>query len=76
MQTIVIDTNVLLVANAMAPQMSEPCKMCCIERLSRARENDAVVVDQQYFILGEYPARGMLLSGTSSRIWQIRVEFL
>ena len=50
----VVDTNVILVANGMAPQMSDCCQMRCIDRLAQARDGDRVVIDEQYFILGEY----------------------
>jgi hypothetical protein len=54
MSAIVIDTNVLLVANGLAPQMSGACKIECLNRLDHAKQNEAVVVDRRYFILGEY----------------------
>jgi hypothetical protein len=54
MSTIVLDTNVLLVANGAAHQMSDACRLACMARLAQARASDAVVVDRQYFILGEY----------------------
>ena len=54
MSTVVLDTNVLLVANGMAAQMSDGCLLKCIERLGRLRDGEAVVVDRQFLILGEY----------------------
>jgi CheY-like chemotaxis protein len=54
MSAIVIDTNVLLVANGLAPQMSEGCRLVCLARLEEARSSDAIVIDLQYLILGEY----------------------
>ncbi len=54
MSTVVVDTNVLLVANDMAPQMSDCCRITCLERLSQARASETVVVDRQFMILGEY----------------------
>jgi hypothetical protein len=54
MSAIVIDTNVLLVANGFAPQMSAACKIECLDRLVLAKASEAVVVDRQYLILSEY----------------------
>jgi hypothetical protein len=54
MPAVVIDTNVLLVANGMAPQMSDKCRIACIERLAKAKESESVVIDRQYLILVEY----------------------
>ena len=54
MSTVVVDTNVLLVANGIAAQMSDGCRLNCIERLERARDGETVVVDRQFLILGEY----------------------
>lgn len=54
MSAIVIDTNVLLVANGAARQMSDSCRLKCMERLEHACASEAVVVDRQFLILGEY----------------------
>ena len=54
MSAIVIDTNVLVVANGLAPQMSGECKIQCLDRLAVAKDREAIVVDRQYIILGEY----------------------
>ena len=54
MSAVVVDTNVLLLANGMATQMSDDCRLKCIERLGRVRDGEAVVVDGQFLILGEY----------------------
>lgn len=54
MSTVVVDTNVLLVANDMAAQMSDGCRVRCIERLGQVRVAEAVVMDRQFLILGEY----------------------
>ncbi len=54
MSAVVIDTNVLLVANGLAPQMSVACRLSCLARLQEARATEAVVIDRQYLILNEY----------------------
>lgn len=50
----VIDTNVLLVANGSHPDVSEQCRLTCIERLIAHRKSGVVVIDDAYRILGEY----------------------
>lgn len=54
MSTVVLDTNVLLTANGQAAQMTDGCRATCLNRLEQVRGRDVVVVDQQFFILGEY----------------------
>ena len=54
MTAIVIDTNVLLVADGKAPQMSEACKVECMARLERVKATEQVVLDDEWLILGEY----------------------
>jgi len=54
MSAIVIDTNVLLVASGLARQMSDACRIVCLDRLKQARVREQVVVDNQFFVLGEY----------------------
>lgn len=57
MSAIVIDTNVLLVANGAAQQMSGACRLECMQRLEKARTSEAVVLDRQFIVLGEYQHR-------------------
>ncbi|MGC1323743.1 MAG: hypothetical protein WA849_16305 [Candidatus Udaeobacter sp.] len=54
MSAVVIDTNVLLVADGQAPHMSGACKITCIERLERVRSEEQVVLDYGRLILDEY----------------------
>lgn len=54
MSAIVIDTNVLLVADGKAPQMSDACLQECLTRLERVKTTEQVVVDRDWIILGEY----------------------
>ncbi len=54
MISIVIDTNVLLVADGRGRQMSEECLIECVERLEHVRNCERVVLDDRWFILGEY----------------------
>ncbi len=54
MSAIVIDTNVLLVADRQAEQMSRQCRVACEKRLEKVRSGEQVVLDHSYLILGEY----------------------
>ena len=54
MTAIVIDTNVLLVADGKAPQMSDACRTMCEDRLRRVQAKEQVVLDSDQFILSEY----------------------
>lgn len=54
MSAVVIDTNVLLVADGQANQMSLTCKVECVNRLGNARSNEQVVLDGKRMILLEY----------------------
>ena len=54
MTAIVIDTNVLLVADGKSPQMSDACQIECVTRLERVKATEQVVLDDAWIILGEY----------------------
>lgn len=54
MSAIVIDTNVLLVADGKAPQMSGACMEECLQRLQLAKATEQIVLDGKWIILGEY----------------------
>ncbi len=54
MSAIIIDTNVLLVADGRGEHLSEECLIECVERLERVRASEQVVLDYGWFILGEY----------------------
>jgi len=54
MSAIVIDTNVLLVANGIGSHMGDECRLECMARLRKASESESVVVDRQYLILAQY----------------------
>ena len=54
MSAIVIDTNVLLVADGKAKQMSDVCVQECLSRLERVKSHEQVVLDRAWIILGEY----------------------
>lgn len=54
MNAVVIDTNVLLVANQQHDEASPECVLTCAQRLLWAKENGIVVIDDAYRIVSEY----------------------
>jgi hypothetical protein len=50
----VVDTNVILVANAAHPEASPDCVLACIERLQVLMRSGHVVIDDAFRILNEY----------------------
>ena len=54
MKAVVIDTNVLLVANGSHPEVSNECRIACISKLLDCRKTGIVVIDDSYSILREY----------------------
>jgi hypothetical protein len=54
MSTVVIDTNVLLVANRRHAGVSAPCIAACVVRLLRIRAAETVVLDDGRRIISEY----------------------
>lgn len=54
MTEVVIDTNVLLVADGRHDEASDDCIATCIARLWQARGSGRIVIDDNYRILGEY----------------------
>lgn len=51
---VVVDTNVLLVANHMHAEVSDACVLACIDHLEGLKRSGVVVIDDGYRILGEY----------------------
>lgn len=54
MNKAVIDTNVLLVANAKHEEASPECVIACTQRLREMEKTGIVVIDDSYRILREY----------------------
>ena len=52
--TVVVDTNVILVANDSHAEVSPECVLECVERLSRVMESGSIAIDDGHRILGEY----------------------
>lgn len=52
--TVVVDTNVILVANGQHGGVSEPCVAACAERLHGITQTGRIAIDDAYQILGEY----------------------
>lgn len=57
MSAVVIDTNVLLVANGSHQYVSTPCRAECVTRLQARQKAGVVVIDDAYRILKEYQQR-------------------
>lgn len=54
MTDVVVDTNVLLVANNSHDDVSVECVQQCIERLQSVTQDGRVFIDDQYLIISEY----------------------
>ncbi len=54
MNAVVIDTNVLLVANQQHADASPGCVLACAQKLLRAQQHGVVVIDDAYRIIKEY----------------------
>lgn len=54
MKAVVIDTNVLLVANGAHSDVSIECRIACIAKLLACQKSGVVVVDRNFLILQEY----------------------
>jgi hypothetical protein len=52
--TVVVDTNVILVANRQHADVSEACVAACAQRLEAIMSGDRVAIDDGYRILKEY----------------------
>jgi len=54
LSSVVIDTNVLAVANRRAPQANAACVLACVERLLAIQREGRVSIDDGFRILYEY----------------------
>jgi hypothetical protein len=54
MSALVIDTNVLLVADGQAKHMTAACEIECLIRLQQIKAGEQVVLDHRRIILAEY----------------------
>jgi len=52
--TVVVDTNVILVANDAHPDVSPECVLECVRRLEQLMQSGSIAIDDAYRILGEY----------------------
>jgi hypothetical protein len=57
---VVIDTNVLLVANGQHADISTDCVTECVYRLLAIEKTGVVVIDESFLILGEYQQKTRL----------------
>jgi len=70
---VVIDTNVLIVANNHSPQASSMCVARCKEKLDQLKKDGILVLDSNWEILKEYlkklKTKGKLDSGDEFLLW-------
>ncbi|WP_296511176.1 hypothetical protein [Rhodoferax sp.] len=52
--TVVVDTNVILVANGAHDDVSPECVLECVQRLQQLMQTGSIAIDDAYRILGEY----------------------
>lgn len=78
MSAIVIDTNVLLVADGQAPHMSGACVQECLNRLEQVKSSETIVIDDGWLILGEYHNKlqpnGAPSYGSAFLKWLLQVQ--
>lgn len=63
MSDVVIDTNVLVVANGRTPQASLDCQEACVARLVTVRESETTLLDDLGLVLKEYIGQRLSFSG-------------
>ena len=54
MTEVVIDTNVILVANQQHDDVDEECVIACLDKLKWTKEHGIVVIDDTYRVISEY----------------------
>lgn len=74
MTRVVIDTNVLLVANEQHADVSPECVMTCTQRLLDIQKGDVVVLDDEYRIILEY--QNKTKPGKSKRVGDVFLKWL
>lgn len=57
MTLVVVDTNVILVANNAHEDVSPECVLECVRRLEQLKKSGSIAIDDAYRILGEYQHR-------------------
>ena len=56
-RTVIVDTNVAVVANRDAPQASPQCVLACVRRLQKIMsDEERLAIDNQWLIISEYRA--------------------
>ena len=71
MSAVVIDTNVLLVANQQHQDISAECVLACAKKLLEAQQQGIIVIDDDYRIIREYsnkPKQGIIVIDDDYRI--------
>ncbi|MFP5237030.1 MAG: hypothetical protein ACLGSD_14110 [Acidobacteriota bacterium] len=62
-EVVVVDTNVILIANEQHSDISPEGVVACIERLQRIRTNGSIAIDSGYEILKEYGTKAAPFTG-------------
>lgn len=55
--SVVVDTNVPIVANGRDTNVDEPCQLCCVTKIQEIRSCGTVILDDRNLILDEYANR-------------------
>ena len=63
MKAVVIDTNVVLVANKQHPDVSDGCVVACAKRLETVMKSGKLALDDRFLILREYLNKTMPKTG-------------
>ena len=74
MTKVVVDTNVLLVANEQHAEASTECVKSCIQWLKDIQRGDTVVIDDEYRIIEEYLHKTK--PGKSKRVGDVFLKWL
>ncbi len=64
MTTVIVDTNVILVANGQHEAVGEECVVSCTTRLQRLMDEGRLAIDDGYLILEEYLQKTRPQAGT------------
>lgn len=73
MNTVVIDTNLLFVANQQHQDISEECVLACVQKLFRVQQQGIVVIDDEYRLIREY---GNKTNSNGSRVGDAFLKWL
>ena len=70
---VVLDTNVLLVADGQHPDVGDECLAKCVDLLEQVRRRGVIVIDDEYRVLREYQGK---LPGKGKRLGSVFLKWL